>query len=383
MNHSSSPHLRRYFSLLACAGLLCAASVHAKRVTLTDHEMSEVNAQGLFILENSNYGGLDFSKIALDADVDLSANFRNMLLGTSATGVSDINISDLQFGRSDGDAANRLVKISNPYIQFIYNKPLCLHGGVAVPFLIGLGCNVPAISAAAASGTPRERLVSAILITFVPCSARSAIILAIGGKYLGSLGVIAIFALTLLAIALLGKLLAHRYALNAPGIIQAIPPYTCPQWRRVWRKTWERTEDIITIVTPLLIAGSIVLALLSHFGADRWINTALTPITVWWLGLPVVLGVPILFGVLRKELSLLMIYQALGTFEIMPLLNRTQIFTFLIFLTFYIPCLSTFAVLLKALGRRHAYFSVLVSLGSALLAAGAVRLVMEIVRALT
>jgi hypothetical protein len=86
--------------------------------------MSEVNAQGLFILENSSYGGLDFSKIALDADVDLSANFRNMLLGTSATGVSDVHISDLQFGRSDGGEASRLVKISNPYIQFVYNKPV-------------------------------------------------------------------------------------------------------------------------------------------------------------------------------------------------------------------------------------------------------------------
>ena len=124
MNHLSPPRLRRYFAFLACAGLLCAASVHAKRVVMTDHEMSEVNAQGLFILENSNYDGLDFSKIALDADVDLSANFRNMLLGTNATGVSDINISDLQFGRSDGGEANRLVKISNPYIQFVYNKPL-------------------------------------------------------------------------------------------------------------------------------------------------------------------------------------------------------------------------------------------------------------------
>ena len=124
MNHSSSPRLRRYFSLLACTGLLCATSVYAKRVALTDNEMSEVNAQGLFILENSSYGGLDFSKIALDADVDLSANFRNMLLGTNATGTSDVHISDLQFGRSDGDEANRLVKISNPYIQFIYNKPL-------------------------------------------------------------------------------------------------------------------------------------------------------------------------------------------------------------------------------------------------------------------
>ncbi len=124
MNHPSPLRLRWYFSFLACAGLLCAGHVHAKRVAMTDHEMSEVSAQGLFILENSNYGGLDFSKIALDADVDLSANFRNMLLGTSATGTSDVNISDLQFGRSDGGDAKRLVKISNPYIQFVYNKPV-------------------------------------------------------------------------------------------------------------------------------------------------------------------------------------------------------------------------------------------------------------------
>ena len=257
-----------------------------------------------------------------------------------------------------------------------------LHGGVAVPFLIGLGCNVPAISAAAASGSRRERVVSAILITFVPCSARSAIILAIGGKYLGGLGVLAIFMLTLFVIAVLGKLLARRYSNSAPGMVQVIPPYTLPVWNTVWRKTWERTEDIVTIVTPLLVVGSIVLALLSHFGADRLIDLALLPITTRWLGLPVVLGVPILFGVLRKELSLLMIYQALGTLEIMPLLNHIQIFTFLIFLTFYVPCLSTFAVMLKTLGRKEAWFSVMISLTSALLMAGIVRALLELVQAL-
>lgn len=249
-----------------------------------------------------------------------------------------------------------------------------LHGGVAVPLLIGLGCNVPAISAATATGSRRERVVAAILITFVPCSARSAIILAIGGKYLGGLGVVAIFMLTLLTIAMLGKVLSHRYAPTAPGLVQEIPPYAVPKWSKVWRKTWARTEDIVTIVTPLLVVGSIVLALLSHFGADAFINTALTPVTTWWLGLPAVLGVPILFGVLRKELSLLMIYQALGTFDIMPVLDRTQIFTFLVFLTFYVPCLSTFAVMHKALGQKEAWFSALVSLGSALLMAGVVRL---------
>ncbi|SDI06198.1 ferrous iron transporter B [Propionivibrio dicarboxylicus] len=253
-----------------------------------------------------------------------------------------------------------------------------LHGGVAVPFLMGLGCNVPAISAATATGSWRERVVAAILITFVPCSARSAILLAIGGKYLGGAGVLAIFVLTLFAIAVLGKLLSWRLADSAPGVVQSIPPYSLPRWSCVWRKTWSRTEDIVTIVTPLLVVGSVVLALLSHFGADRIIDILLTPVTVWWLGLPEALGVPILFGVLRKELSMLMIQQALGTADIAAVLDPTQIFTFLVFLTFYVPCLSTFAVTYRALGRKEAWFSATVSLASALVLSGLARLILEI-----
>ena len=85
---------------------------------------------------------------------------------------------------------------------------------------------------------------------------------------------------------------------------------------------------------------------------------------------------PILFGVLRKELSLLMIYAALGTQDIDGLLDSTQIATFLVFLTFYVPCLSTFAVMQKLLGRREAWFSITLSIGAALLIAALVRLVM-------
>ena len=144
------------------------------------------------------------------------------------------------------------------------------------------------------------------------------------------------------------------------------------------RDAWNRTEDIVTIVTPLLVAGSIVLALLSHVGADTVVNTLLTPITVWWLGLPVALGVPILFGVLRKELSLLMITQALGGDDVGALLGSAQIFTFLVFLTFYVPCVSTFAVMLKTLGRREAWFSIALWVGVALLLAGGARLLLAI-----
>jgi len=192
--------------------------------------------------------------------------------------------------------------------------------------------------------------------------------------------VFAIFALTIVVVAVMGKLLSRNRREFGPGQVQEIPPYAMPDPKRMLKETWARTEDIITIVTPLLVGGSVVLALLHHIGADTIINTAFTPITTWWLGLPVVLGVPILFGVLRKELSLLMIYQALGTFEVGTLLDWVQITTFLLFLTFYIPCISTFAVMLKTIGRREALISVAMSVGVALLVSGAVRLVLEAVR---
>lgn len=252
-----------------------------------------------------------------------------------------------------------------------------LHGGVAVPFLLGLGCNVPAISGVARTTQGRERIIASVLITFVPCSARSAIILALAGKYLGGLGVFGIFMLTIVVISILGPILSRRFVDTGPGQVQEIPAYALPRWSTLLSETWLRTRDILTIVTPLLIGGSIILALLNHFGAEQFINTVFTPITVWWLGLPVVLGIPILFGILRKELSLLMIYQALGTYEIGMHMDSIQITTFLIFLTFYIPCISTFAVMLKTIGHKQALFSVTLSVGAALVISGVVRLFLE------
>ena len=160
-------------------------------------------------------------------------------------------------------------------------------------------------------------------------------------------------------------------------MVQAIPPYALPHFKALLATTWERTSDIVTIVTPLLVIGSIVLALLSHWGADGTINVLLSPVTHGWLGLPVSLGVPILFGVLRKELSLAMVQQALGTTEIGNLLDPVQITVFLIFLSFYVPCVSTFAVMLSTLGKRRAWTSVALSVGVALTLAGGARVILH------
>jgi Fe2+ transport system protein B len=251
-----------------------------------------------------------------------------------------------------------------------------LHGAVAVPFLTGLGCNVPAIVNAARVTEGRERFIASVLITFVPCSARSAIILAVAGKYLGATGVFAVFAVSLLLIALLGRFLARDVTRLGPGRIQEIPPFAWPRLPALLRETWMRSRDVLTIVMPLLVGGSVLLALLQHAGADGFLNAAMSPVTTAMLGLPVVLGVPLLFGVLRKELSLLLLFQALGTIEIGARLDSVQIMTLLVFLTLYVPCLATFAAMTRTLGQRQAFYSVGISIAAALGVSVAVRFLM-------
>jgi hypothetical protein len=117
--------LARRAATLLCS--LVALHCHAQMQPLTEDELSRTRGQGLIAMSNTSLGGYDFSRIALDADVTLSANFRSMRLGeysyAARNGLgADIDMPLLQFGRSDGSEAQRLVRITNPYMEFVY-KP--------------------------------------------------------------------------------------------------------------------------------------------------------------------------------------------------------------------------------------------------------------------
>lgn len=110
----------------ALATLLCVNPAWAQLRVLSEHELSSTRGQGFMALTNSSYGGFDFSRITFGADVNLNANFKNIRLGEyshtpNGTG-ADIDIPLLQYGRSDGSAAQRLVSITNPYIEFVYRN---------------------------------------------------------------------------------------------------------------------------------------------------------------------------------------------------------------------------------------------------------------------
>ncbi|WP_229260825.1 hypothetical protein [Duganella levis] len=114
--------------LLLGVVLLCGMhAASAQMQPLSEDELSSIHGQGIVTMTNTSLGGYDFSKVALEADISLSANLRNMRLGEytysprNGSG-ADLDISLMQFGRSDGTDAQRLVQISNPYFEFVYKN---------------------------------------------------------------------------------------------------------------------------------------------------------------------------------------------------------------------------------------------------------------------
>jgi ferrous iron transport protein B len=253
-----------------------------------------------------------------------------------------------------------------------------LHGKSVSPFILGFGCNVPAIVSTRTLESSRDRILTSLLIPFIPCSARTTIVLALVAFYLGPFWAVGFYAANLVVVAVLGWVLSRFLKEPSPGLILEIPSLKWPRLRNVAQKTWIQLWAFIRFAWPLLVGGSLILSLLTYFRADTWINDALAPLVVKGLGLPHDLGVTLVFGFLRKELSLIMMLQALGVDYrgLLTVISREQIVVFTVFISFFIPCLSTFVILWKEIGKKWAFVSVALSVGVAVVLSWIVRLVL-------
>ncbi len=252
-----------------------------------------------------------------------------------------------------------------------------LHGKSVSPFILGFGCNVPAIVSTRILESRRDRVITSLLIPFIPCSARSTIILALVAFFLGPAWALGFYFFNILAVAAVGRLLTLFYKEPSPGLILEIPSLKSPSLKHVLQKTYIELRSFLKFAWPLLIAGSVVLSLLQLLGLDNVLNAALSPLVVTGLGLPKELGITLVFGFLRKELSLVMMLQALGVgyHDLLSVISREQILVFSVFVSFFIPCLSTFAVLWREMGKRVAFLSAALSIAAAMVFSLIVRLV--------
>ena len=255
------------------------------------------------------------------------------------------------------------------FLMDVFMHRIGLHGKSIIPFILGYGCSVPAVMATRILEFPQHRFIVSILATMIPCAARITIIFALVAFFISPNAALAIFALNILVVAISGKILSTFYPEpGSLGLILEIPAYQLPSVLNTLKKSWYRIREFIVIAWPILILGSALLALMEYFGVERYVNWFFSPLT-HLLGLPVSVGTTLIFGLLRKELSMIMLTQALGTTQVLTVMTKTQVMVFTVFVTFYIPCLATIAALWREIGRKGALLAILFTLSVAIILA--------------
>ncbi len=246
-----------------------------------------------------------------------------------------------------------------------------LSGKSFIPLILGFGCNVPAIMATRSIEDEKARLVTILVNSFIPCSARLSVISFITAIFFRSHR--ALVALSIYAIAV-GVALAMAWLLShfvvrgerAPFVME-LPEYAVPPWRTVVLHSWERSKEFIKKAGTVILGGAIFMWFLSNYpepvGTGKSyaevIGHFLAPY-VSLMGLDWKAAVSLLFGIIAKE-NVIATYGVLygSKAAIATAMGRLQAYTLAVVTTLYVPCIATMAAIKSEAGWKWMVFTVL------------------------
>jgi ferrous iron transport protein B len=244
---------------------------------------------------------------------------------------------------------------------------LGLHGKAVIPLILGYGCNVPACFSCRIMESPKQKLLAAFLVTLIPCTARTVVILGLVGKFVGIWWALGLYAFDIILIILVGRIAYRVVPGESVGLIMEMPDYHVPSASVVLKQTWARTKSLIWFVFPAYIVGSALIQIFYAAGLLNPVNNLLAPITVLWLGLPVIVGITLIFGIVRKELTILTLAVLFGSTNFAAFLTPVQLIVIALVSMLYIPCISVILVLASEFGWKR---SLEISLIEVILAIG-------------
>jgi ferrous iron transport protein B len=254
---------------------------------------------------------------------------------------------------------------------------LGINGKAIIPMIVGMGCSVPSIMGTRIMESKAERLALAILIVVaIPCSAQTIIIVGTVGLYSGIGSALLIYAF-LFCLLIIVALIIKRFMKVIPtAMAMEMPEITVPSPRNVLIKTYLRSKDFVTIAFPILLVGSLILEFLMAYGVLSSLVEPLAPFTMGFLGLPAVTIVAFIFGFIRKEMTIQMLFVLFGTTNLALFMTSDQFLTFAMIMTTYVPCLAVSAAIRKEFGIKYALLIFAGSITFAFLLGGVVHLLM-------
>jgi ferrous iron transport protein B len=145
-----------------------------------------------------------------------------------------------------------------------------LSGKSFIPMLVGAGCGVPGIMASRTIESERDRRMTVMTTTFIPCGAKMPIVAFIAAALFGGAGWVAASAyfIGIATIVFSGIVLkkTRLFSGDPAPFVMELPAYHVPYWKNVLASTWERGWSFIRRAGTIILLSSIAIWFLSGYG---------------------------------------------------------------------------------------------------------------------
>lgn len=252
-----------------------------------------------------------------------------------------------------------------------------LSGKSFIPILVGSGCGVPAVMATRTIEDQRDRRMTIMLCTFIPCSAKAVIISMITFTFFPDSVLVApaMYFLGIAVIVLAGIALkkTSAFAGDPAPFVMELPAYHIPAMKGVIRHMWDRAKGFIIKAGTIIFAACVIIWFFSAFNASMEMvdieDSMLAAFggAISWIFAPVGLGdwkgaVAVISAEMAKE-------NAIGTLAVLNgvaadaedmelmagiagMFTPIAAFSFMILNLFDPPCVVAMATIAREMGDR-------------------------------
>lgn len=243
-----------------------------------------------------------------------------------------------------------------------------LSGKSFIPMLIGTGCGVPGVMASRTIENERDRRMTIMTTTFIPCGAKMPIIALIAGALFGNAWWVApsAYFIGVAAIVVSGIMLkkTKMFAGDPAPFVMELPAYHLPTVSNILRSMWERGWSFIKKAGTIILLSSVIIWVGSVFGtlsdggfgfsADLELGDSILGKignAICWIFAPVGFGEPTaaiatIMGLVAKE-------EVVGVFGVLNFMGMTRLagYSFLIFNLLCAPCFAAMGAIRREMNN--------------------------------
>ena len=257
-----------------------------------------------------------------------------------------------------------------------------LSGKSFIPMLIGTGCGVPGIMASRTIENERDRRMTIMTTTFIPCGAKLPIIALISSALFGGAWWVApsAYFIGAAAIVISGIMLkkTKMFAGDPAPFVMELPCYHWPTFSNIMRSMWERGSSFIRKAGTIILLSSIIIWAGSKFGfvdgsfvfaTEMELENSLLGVignAICWIFAPLGFGtikaaVATIMGLVAKE-------EVVGVFGVLDFEGMTQLaaYSFLIFNLLCAPCFAAIGAIKREMNSaKWTWFAIAYQCGFA------------------